>query len=209
MKLRVLIVDDDAKLRFALSKALHRRGHEVWERPGDAGVLEVLCTGIIEEQEAPLDVCVADLRMPYLTGMEILRHTPQRAIPVVVLTGHGTIDDAVAAMRLGASHFLQKPVDATELEPTLIQVVTEWRRNHTDKVTTSVPEKNDRIAAIDSEHMVYKAGEPIKMEDLERQHILKLLESTQNVSEVARIVGMDRRTLQRKMAQWQYISDLK
>ena len=60
-------------------------------------------------------MCVLDLRMPRLDGLTVLRRTMGRKVPVVVLTGHGSIADAVEAMRLGAANFVQKPVDIHRL----------------------------------------------------------------------------------------------
>src|SRR3954468_21908502 len=110
--MRVLIVDDDPGLRLALSKALARKGVDVIDVAGGEAALEPLKSGSV-------DVCVLDLRMPGMGGLEVLRRTPHRKVPVVVLTGHGTVPDAVEAMRLGAGNFVQKPVDADELWPIL------------------------------------------------------------------------------------------
>lgn len=116
---RVLLVDDDAHLRLALGKALARKGMEVVDLASGEAALEPLKTGALAG--AAIDVCVLDLRMPGLSGLEVLRRTLGRRVPVVVLTGHGTVPDAVEAMRLGAANFMQKPVDADELAPVLKQ----------------------------------------------------------------------------------------
>jgi DNA-binding NtrC family response regulator len=116
---RVLLVDDDAPLRLALGKALTRKGLEVVDVASSEAALEPLKTGSFGG--VPVDVCVLDLRMPGLSGLEVLRRTLGRRVPVVVLTGHGTVPDAVEAMRLGAANFMQKPVDADELVPVLKQ----------------------------------------------------------------------------------------
>jgi|GEM_PF-370383 len=116
---RVLIVDDDAPLRIALGKALTRKGIDVVDVASAEAALEPLKTGQLGG--AVIDVCVLDLRMPGLSGLEVLRRTLGRRVPVVVLTGHGTVPDAVEAMRLGAANFMQKPVDADELAPVLEQ----------------------------------------------------------------------------------------
>lgn len=119
--MRVLLVDDDPGLRLALSKALQRKGVDVVDVPGGEAALEPLKTGT--SSVGPVDVCVLDLRMPGMSGLEVLRRTQPRRVPVVVLTGHGTVPDAVEAMRLGAANFMQKPVDADELLPALQQAV--------------------------------------------------------------------------------------
>ena len=115
--LRVLLVDDDAAFGAAMAKALRRRGFEVAVLDRGTDAVEALARG--QEQ-----VAVLDLRMPDLDGLEVLRRTPGRTVPVVVLTGHGTVPDAVEAMRLGAYTFLTKPVDAADLAPLLRQAAT-------------------------------------------------------------------------------------
>src|SRR4051812_40070369 len=100
--MRVLLVDDDPALRIALTKALARKLVDVVDVGTGEAALEPLQTGLMGEHQ--LDVCVLDLRMPGLSGLEVLRRTvgSPRKVPVVVLTGHGTVPDAVEAMRLGA-----------------------------------------------------------------------------------------------------------
>ncbi len=119
--MRVLLVDDDPGLRLALSKALVRKGVDVVDLPNGEAALEPLRTG--SSTVGPVDVCVLDLRMPGMSGLEVLRRTQARRVPVLVLTGHGTVPDAVEAMRLGAVNFMQKPLDADELLPALQQAV--------------------------------------------------------------------------------------
>jgi DNA-binding NtrC family response regulator len=116
---RVLLIDDDAAFRHAMAKALRRKGVEVVQAAdGLAGI-----AALSELEEPAPQVAVLDLRMPGVDGLEVLRRTPTRRIPVVVLTGHGTIPDTVTAMRLGAFSFLIKPVDAEELYGVLLQAV--------------------------------------------------------------------------------------
>lgn len=120
---RILVVDDDPRLRLALKKALGRKGVTVYEADDGEAALEPLKKGALSKD--PLDACVLDLRMPGMDGIEVLRRTVGRKVPVVVLTGHGTIPDAVEAMRLGANNFVQKPVDADALWPVLEQAMQE------------------------------------------------------------------------------------
>ncbi len=113
---RVLLADDDRAFCAAMAKALRRRGFGVdMVHDGDAAVAALTA--------AEADIAVLDLRMPGRDGLSVLRATPWRRAPVVVLTGHGTVRDAVEAMRLGAYTFLTKPVDASELVPVLQQAV--------------------------------------------------------------------------------------
>ena len=116
---RVLLIDDDAAFRLAMAKALRRKGVEVLQASdGSTGI-----AALSHPEEPAPQVAVLDLRMPGIDGLEVLRRTSGRRIPVVVLSGHGTIPDAVQAMRLGAYSFLLKPVDAEELYGVLLQAV--------------------------------------------------------------------------------------
>ncbi|MCB9523548.1 MAG: sigma-54-dependent Fis family transcriptional regulator [Myxococcales bacterium] len=114
---RVLLVDDDHAFGVAMAKALRRRGFHVEIAEGGRAALQALAR---PADQAPA-VAVLDLRMPEVDGLEVLRRTPDRVTPVVVLTGHGTVPDAVECMRLGAYTFLTKPVDAADLAPVLTQ----------------------------------------------------------------------------------------
>lgn len=114
---RVLVIDDDAALRFALSKALRRRGFEVTEADGGTRALELL------RASDPPDAAILDLRMRDIDGLEVLRRRGNSRTRVLVLTGHGTVQAAVEAMKLGAFSFLEKPVDAEVLAPMLRQAI--------------------------------------------------------------------------------------
>lgn len=120
--LRVLLVDDDATFRRAMAKALGRKGLVVSELGGGAAAILAL-----SDENIAADVVVLDLQMPDVNGMEVLRSTARRrTLPlpkIIVLTGHGTVPDAVEAMQLGAYSFLLKPLDADELLPVLQQAV--------------------------------------------------------------------------------------
>lgn len=115
---RVLLVDDDPTFCRAMGKALSRKGFVVRELHNGSEAISALAA---ETPEA--DVVVLDLQMPDVSGMQVLKRTPRRGCPVVVLTGHGTVPDAVEAMRLGAFSFLLKPIDADELVPVLLQAM--------------------------------------------------------------------------------------
>ncbi|MCA9576910.1 MAG: sigma-54 dependent transcriptional regulator [Polyangiales bacterium] len=118
----VLLIDDDAAFRFAMQKALRRAGFEVSEAADGESALETL-----RGPDVP-DVALLDLRMRGLDGLEVLRRRSAVRTRVIVLTGHGTVQAAVEAMRLGAFSFLEKPVDAELLRPLIKQAVAESRR---------------------------------------------------------------------------------
>src|SRR5262245_58069008 len=119
---RVLVIDDDGAFRFALGKALRRHGYVVEEASGGAEALVKLA-----ESPAP-DVALLDLRMRDMNGLDVLRRRGTSRVPILVLTGHGTVQAAVDAMKLGAYSFLEKPVDADVLGPLLRQAIAEGRK---------------------------------------------------------------------------------
>ena len=108
--LQVLIIDDDKSLAETISESLERRGHACTVvTGGKAGVAKL-------EQDA-FDVVLTDLKMADLHGLEVVercRHLRPDA-EVYVITGFADVKTAVEAMKRGASHYLQKPLDLTEL----------------------------------------------------------------------------------------------
>jgi two-component system response regulator AtoC len=108
---RVLVVDDDDTFRQVLSSELTRRGHDVSVAATGRDAVEAAC------RLGP-DVVLLDLRLPDLDGLEVLRQIRERQLPlgVIVLTGHGTIDTAIQAIRLGAHDYLEKPCQIEKVE---------------------------------------------------------------------------------------------
>ncbi len=107
-KSTVLIVDDEPSLRELLSVVLEVEGYEVQCASNGVEALAVFdrCDGEIE-------VVIQDVRMPGMSGLDLLKHWKRRApqLPVIVVTAFSTWDDAVEAMRLGAYNYLRKPFD--------------------------------------------------------------------------------------------------
>ncbi len=110
MKFTILVIDDEKNIREGLSMALEDEGYEViTAEDGKKGLEKALYESV--------DLIITDLRMPLVSGEEILKKvvTEQPSIPVIVLTGHGTVELAVEAMRIGAYDFLTKPLDLDRL----------------------------------------------------------------------------------------------
>ncbi|SFC38632.1 two-component system, NtrC family, response regulator GlrR [Marinospirillum celere] len=107
---RILLVDDDLSLLKLLSLRLEAAGHQVTTAINGKEALESL-------QEAIPDVVLSDLRMDELDGLALFEEIQQNhpGLPVIILTAHGTIPDAVEATRQGVYGFLTKPVDKKEL----------------------------------------------------------------------------------------------
>jgi DNA-binding NtrC family response regulator len=126
--LRILFADDEAHLRDLMQMELPRMGHEVTVCPDGASALRAL-------EKGSFDAALLDLRMPGLTGIEVLGKIRQLSpeTQVVILTGHATVDTAVQALRLGAFDYLTKPCKWAELEVILNRVAE--RRDLANKAT--------------------------------------------------------------------------
>jgi len=120
---RILIVDDEQNVRLVFRTALETVGYDVAEVEDGASALEWLAG-------SPADVVLLDLQMPRVGGMEVLRRLRESGndVPVVIITAHGSIPDAVQAMKLGAIDFLTKPLNPDPLR----QVVAEVIRRHAE-----------------------------------------------------------------------------
>jgi len=107
---RLLIVDDEAALRGVLGEYFETKGFEVLGAASGEEALDVV------GHTAP-DVVLLDLRLPGISGLETLERIRQLApgARVIVMTGYGTVDSAVTAMKLGAADFVNKPVKLADL----------------------------------------------------------------------------------------------
>lgn len=110
MKFTILVIDDEKNIRTGLQAALELDGYEVL-------LAEDGTTGLSLALNNEVDLVITDLRMPGVSGEEVLRRitTETPGIPVIVLTGHGTVENAVEAMRSGAYDFLTKPLNLDRL----------------------------------------------------------------------------------------------
>ena len=110
MKLCILVVDDEKNIRDGLGRALELDGYEV-HTAGDGREAQDLLS------RRRIDLVLTDLKMPKVSGEELIKHIAGSLpnLPVIVLTGHGTVENAVVAMRNGAYDFVTKPVNLDRL----------------------------------------------------------------------------------------------
>ena len=136
-QVELLFVDDDNEFRGIAAQWFTRRGFRVQEAPGVNDALRLL-------QDRQFDVVVSDMAMPGLTGLDLLQRIKELSpdCEVLLLTGEGTVETAVQAMKFGAYDFLSKPFPLTELEA-LIQKAYERRQlNKENTQLKAVLERN-------------------------------------------------------------------
>ena len=165
----LLLVDDDRTLCDVLSRAFEARGFAVTVAHAAEPALQTI-------EEEPPEYAVVDLKLPDQSGLKLVSRLKD-ADPhtrIVVLTGHGSIQTAIEAIKLGATYYLVKPTDADT-------IVAAFGRDSGD----------------DSAPLEEK---PMSIERLEWEHIQRVLHDNDgNVSATARALSMHRRTLQRKL----------
>ena len=127
---RILLIDDDQNFSYAMGKALRRRGFQVEALHNGETALRAIARGAF-------DAALLDLRMADIDGLSVLRRSQPLSKPVIMLTGHGGVPEAVEAMSLGAYSFVNKPIDAEELTPLLKQALAAHQQPSVELVTES------------------------------------------------------------------------
>jgi len=176
----ILIVEDDERLRERLARALRERGYDCRE----AGDYDAAMAAVGEESPEYL---LVDLRMPGTkSGLDVVRDAKAAdpATIIVVLTGYGSIATALEAMRLGATHYLTKPADVDE-------ILAAFARGE----QSFVPEGS--AAELSGPDQVPSLAR------VEWEHINRVVaDCAGNVSKAARLLGLHRRSLQRKLGKF-------
>ncbi len=176
----VLVVDDDETFRSRLVRAFQAREFEAQgAKDGESAIA-------LAKKESP-EYAVVDLRMPGISGLDVVRElkTIDAMTNIVVLTGYGSIATALEAVRLGATHYLTKPADVDDV--------------------LAAFERANRSPG-DPQPLPPAALEPTNVPSLARaewEHINRVLtDCGGNISQAARLLGLHRRSLQRKLSKY-------
>ena len=112
---QILVIDDERPIRNTLKEVLEYEKHEV-------DVAEDGLIGLDLIKEKSYDIILCDIKMPQMDGMEVLDHiiATNYDTQVIMITGHGSVDTAVEAIKKGAFDFIQKPLDLNRLMITII-----------------------------------------------------------------------------------------
>ena len=165
----LLLLDDDETFLKRLAKAMEKRGFEV-EMAGSVAAGKAIATA------RPPAYAVCDLRLEDGNGLDVVEVLREKRpdCRIVVLTGYGAIATAVAAVKIGATDYLSKPTDATD-------------------ITNALLSRGDSLPP--------PPENPMSADRVRWEHIQRVYElCDRNVSETARRLSMHRRTLQRILA---------
>ena len=169
----MLVVDDDATFRNRLCRAFRDRGCEAHEADTAQETYR------LASSVSP-DLVLLDLKLPGLNGLELVQNIKKldSTIALIILTGYGSIATAMQALRLGADHYLTKPADVDQI----LDAYRDLNRDFKQKQTpTTVPS----LARVEWEHI---------------QRVLA--DCTGNISQAAKLLGIHRRSLQRKLSKF-------
>jgi len=119
-KARLLVVDDEANLRVALRKHLSLMGYHVAEAASGTEALELL-------DRVSYDLMVLDLHLPGIDGVEVMKRARQvrPEMSIVVLTGHASLESAIAAVKTNAADYMLKPADIDDFAAVISRVLQE------------------------------------------------------------------------------------
>ncbi len=120
--MNILLVDDDEMVLQTIGDFLNRRGHRVKTASDGSEALQTMAA-------KPPDLIISDIQMPGMGGIAFLRAIRERFpdLPVILMTGHATVETAVAALRGRAYDYLKKPVSLEELQACIGRIE---RNNH-------------------------------------------------------------------------------
>lgn len=111
---RILVVDDESLMRTAVAESLQSCGYRVTDADNGADAMTLF-------MKNNFDLVITDMRMPGMTGMDVLKSVKTRSpeTPVIMITAYGTVNTAVEAMKAGAAEFIMKPFSLDDLESTV------------------------------------------------------------------------------------------
>lgn len=165
---RILVIDDDPRVRTGMRRFFEANGYEV---------LEAETAGAAEEEfrVRPPDVALLDYGLPELSGLELIPVLRQidEFVPIVMLTGHGSIDLAVQAVKQGAEDFLEKPVQLPALLAIVQRVIESYRNRR-------------QVAEHASESASESASDlGLTLDEAERKHVERVLRDESGAVEAA------------------------
>lgn len=195
---RVLVVEDRPSVLQLMATVLER-AHEVLTASDGTAAVEII-------RSEPLDVVLTDIRMPGLSGFDVLRAVERQDphVEVVMMTAYANVADAVAAIKLGAYDYVAKPIDADEISLVVARAV-EHRRERERQGWKPAPGGEAGPAGKDGEPPAagFRQAVEAARDRASRDYLVGLMRAFQgNVTSAARQAGMTRESLHRVMKKY-------
>jgi DNA-binding NtrC family response regulator len=188
VKTRVLVVDDEESVRFFILKGLRKEGYEAEAVASGRAAVDRLA-------RAPFDIVLTDIVMPDVTGLDVLKavHEMDKDAVVILMTAHGSVENAIDALRLGAFDYLTKPFELKEM---LVRMERGLARR-------TVERENRKLRFFVSKQLAEGAKEDglaSARKEWERGYIEDLLRQTRgNVTKAAELAHISRPNLHKKL----------
>jgi DNA-binding response OmpR family regulator len=176
---RTLIVDDDEKIRFVLTETLQGMGHSVVTAPSGYDALECL-------RNTNFDLAILDLRLGgRVDGLRVLEGIKWRwpSTATIILTGHGSLDSAMAAIREGIDAYMLKPVRVQEIRQTVQEALERQKRSsqvREEESSPSVLTRGSFMADIVGRRVSVN-GEPLELTTCEYELLVYMMHNAHRV----------------------------
>lgn len=197
MTKEILVVDDEVGIRELLSEILFDEGYRVHLAEN-----ATQARNIRERQQ--LDLVLLDIWMPDTDGLSLLKEwvaEDKLTMPVIMMSGHGTIETAMEAMRIGATDFLEKPIALQKLLATVAKAIQRG-------IAPPAPEKTDAVAAAQEDEGCAQVSLQLDLPLREAREQFDSLyfnyqmqKENGNISRIAEKAGIERTHLYRKLKQ--------
>lgn len=187
---RVLVVDDEESVRFFLMRGLQKAGYAVDEAADGASAVARLSA-------VPYDVVLTDLVMPGVSGLEVLAavHELDRDSVVILMTAHGTVENAIDALRKGAFDYITKPFELKELLVTIERGLERRAVERENRKLRFLVEKRPDPLPVPGDRGLAGARR-----QFEREFLADLLRKTRgNVTKAAALAKISRPNLHKKL----------
>ncbi|MHC4939729.1 MAG: sigma-54-dependent transcriptional regulator [Planctomycetota bacterium] len=188
--LRILVVDDEESVRFFLQRGLTKAGYHVDEASSGGEAIEKL--GAL-----PYDVVLTDLVMPEVSGLDVLAAAQEMdgGAVVILMTAHGSVDNAIDALRLGACDYLAKPFEMKEL---LVTVERGLDRRSMERENRKLRFLVNKV----EQEPEAPEGLLASRREWEKRYLADLLRQTRgNVTKAAELAKISRPNLHKKLKQ--------